>query len=93
MATGTKTVHSQTAVISMKFISVCPTLACTDLGNKIYVPMIPSQKGGRMIQNGSLESCNQIWRLTRIQDSVEFRGGKQNLKGPWTRPEHNIYKD
>lgn len=61
----------------MKFISACPTSACTDLANKkIYVPMIPSQKGGRKIQNGSLESCNQIWRLTRIQDSVEFRGGK-----------------
>jgi hypothetical protein len=29
-----------------------------------------------------LESCNQIWRLTRIQDLVEFRGGKQNLKRP-----------
>ena len=83
VATGKKTVHTQTAVvISMKFTSVCPTSACIAFVNKIYFPMIPRQKGGRKTQNVSLESCNQIWRLTRIQDPVEFRGGKENLKRP-----------
>ena len=48
VATGKKTVHTQTAVvISMKFTSVCPTSACIAFANKkIYFPIIPRQKVG-----------------------------------------------
>ena len=58
-------------VISLKFISSCPTLVCMSLENGQFLfSMISSQKSGRKVGKLNLENCCQILVKTgRIQES------------------------
>ena len=91
IATVMRTVHTRAVeVISLKFISSCPTSACIASKKIIYFLSISSQKGGRKTSIINLESCNQILEETsRIRDPVQFT----NLKGKWPVIESNVYKN
>lgn len=58
-------------VISLKFLSSCPTLVCMSLENgQFSFSVISSQKSGRKVGKLNLENCCQILVKTgRIQES------------------------
>ena len=77
-------------VISLKFISSCPTLVCMSLENGQFLfSMISSQKSGRKVGKLSLENCCQKFGENWKNSEVKFI---VIVKRQWTVVESNIHK-